>query len=49
MPDSATELVAAFRAGDLSPVEATEATLQRIEERDGALNAFCLVDPAIGR
>jgi aspartyl-tRNA(Asn)/glutamyl-tRNA(Gln) amidotransferase subunit A len=42
---SATELVAAYRAGELSPVEATEATLQRIEERDGDLNAFCLVDP----
>ena len=41
---SATELVAAYRTGDLSPVEATNACLQRIEERDGDLNAFCLID-----
>jgi aspartyl-tRNA(Asn)/glutamyl-tRNA(Gln) amidotransferase subunit A len=45
MLDSATELIAAYRAHDLSPVEATNATLQRIEERDGTLNAFCLLDP----
>src|SRR5918994_1812754 len=44
MLDSATELIAAYRAHDLSPVEATNATLQRIEERDGTLNAFCLLD-----
>src|SRR5687767_5125272 len=41
---SATEIVAAYRARELSPVEATEATLRRIDERDGELNAFCLVD-----
>ena len=42
---TATELIEAYRAHDLSPVEATEATLQRIEERDSTLNAFCLLDP----
>src|SRR5688572_5250092 len=45
MAHTATELVAAYRARELSPVEETEATLQRIEVRDGELNAFCLVDP----
>jgi aspartyl-tRNA(Asn)/glutamyl-tRNA(Gln) amidotransferase subunit A len=44
MPPSATELVAAYRSRELSPVEATEQTLATIEERDGELNAFCLVD-----
>ena len=43
-PLSATELVAAYRAGERSPVEEAEAALGRIEERDGELNAFCLVD-----
>jgi aspartyl-tRNA(Asn)/glutamyl-tRNA(Gln) amidotransferase subunit A len=42
---TATELVERFRSGDLSPVEATRASLERIEEADGVLNAFCLVDP----
>lgn len=41
---TAVELVSAYRAGDLSPVEATTSVLDRIEERDGELNAFCLVD-----
>lgn len=41
---SATELVDAFRARTLSPVEAVEAALARIEALDGRLNAFCLVD-----
>lgn len=41
---SATELVAGYRTGELSPVEATQATLARIDEADGAVNAFCLVD-----
>jgi aspartyl-tRNA(Asn)/glutamyl-tRNA(Gln) amidotransferase subunit A len=41
---TATELVALYRAKRLSPVEATEAALQRIEALDGKLNAFCLVD-----
>lgn len=42
---TAVELVSAYAAGALSPVEATEAVLAAITERDGALNAFCLVDP----
>ncbi len=46
---SATELVAAFRARTLSPVEAAEAALARIEARDGRLNAFCLVDAEAAR
>jgi len=41
---SATELVALYRAGSLSPVEAAMACLKRIEKHDGALNAFTLVD-----
>ena len=40
MPQTATELVAAYRAKELSPVEETEATLRRIEERDGELNSI---------
>lgn len=41
---SATEMVERFRARDLSPVEATEAALARIERHDLVVNAFCLVD-----
>lgn len=41
---SATEMVAAFRLGELSPVEATRASLDRIAETDRTVNAFCLVD-----
>jgi aspartyl-tRNA(Asn)/glutamyl-tRNA(Gln) amidotransferase subunit A len=41
---SATELVALYRAKKLSPVEATRATLGRIEALDKTYNAFCLVD-----
>jgi aspartyl-tRNA(Asn)/glutamyl-tRNA(Gln) amidotransferase subunit A len=41
----ATELLAAYRAGELSPVEATRDALERIERFDGAVNAYCLVDP----
>lgn len=41
---TAVELVAAYRARELSPVEATNAVIDRIEEADGDLNAFCLVD-----
>ncbi|GAA3923086.1 amidase [Actinomadura viridis] len=42
---TATELLAAYRAGTLSPVEATEAVLERIDRLDPRLNAFCLVEP----
>lgn len=41
---TAAELLAGYRSGEFTPVEATEAVLDRIEERDGALNAFVLVD-----
>ncbi|WP_109524810.1 MULTISPECIES: amidase [Nocardia] len=42
---TAVELVSAYAAGVLSPVEATEAVLETITARDEAVNAFCLVDP----
>ncbi|MFC8047742.1 amidase [Nocardia sp. NPDC057353] len=42
---TAVQLVSAYAAGALSPVEATEAVLAAITERDPAVNAFCLVDP----
>src|SRR4051794_20778362 len=41
---SAAELVAAYRTGELSPVEVATASLERIERLDGELNAFCLLD-----
>ncbi|WP_024936285.1 amidase [Actinomadura welshii] len=41
---TATELVEAYAAGTLSPVEAAEAVLARIRRDDPELNAFCLVD-----
>jgi aspartyl-tRNA(Asn)/glutamyl-tRNA(Gln) amidotransferase subunit A len=41
---TATELLAAYRSGEFSPVEATEAALERIERHDPEVNAFCLVD-----
>jgi aspartyl-tRNA(Asn)/glutamyl-tRNA(Gln) amidotransferase subunit A len=49
MPDeiallSAKDLIARFRDGSLSPVEATKAALARIEAHNPALNAFILVD-----
>jgi aspartyl-tRNA(Asn)/glutamyl-tRNA(Gln) amidotransferase subunit A len=43
---TATELLAEYRAGRLSPVEATKNALARIDELNGTLNAFCLVDAA---
>ncbi|GAA4494231.1 amidase [Actinoallomurus oryzae] len=42
---TASEMLAAFRAGSLSPVEATSAVLARIAEADPSVNAFCLVAP----
>lgn len=42
---TASELVAAYATGELSPVEATQNALRVIEERDGETNAYCLVDP----
>jgi aspartyl-tRNA(Asn)/glutamyl-tRNA(Gln) amidotransferase subunit A len=49
MPDeiallSAKDLIAHYRNGSLSPVEATKAALARIEAHNPALNAFILVD-----
>lgn len=41
---TASELVAAYSQGALSPVEATKAALDAIERRDGECNAYCLVD-----
>jgi len=41
---TATELVAAYRAGEVSPVEVTQAALDIIEAGDTDLNAWCLVD-----
>ncbi|MFR9731594.1 amidase [Saccharopolyspora sp. MS10] len=41
---TATDMLERFASGELSPVEATEATLRRIEEADGTVNAYCLVD-----
>jgi aspartyl-tRNA(Asn)/glutamyl-tRNA(Gln) amidotransferase subunit A len=42
---SAVELLDRYRDGSLSPVEATQATLARIERHNPAFNAFNLVDP----
>jgi aspartyl-tRNA(Asn)/glutamyl-tRNA(Gln) amidotransferase subunit A len=42
----AVELLAAYRARTLSPVEATTAVLARIARLDPRVNAFCLVDEA---
>ena len=41
---SAIDLLAAYEDGSLSPVEATEAALGRINQCNEAFNAFCLVD-----
>lgn len=40
----ATDLLAAYRSGELSPVEATRDALERIETYDPIVNAFCLVE-----
>lgn len=42
---TASELVAAYSSGELSPVEATHSALEAIRERDTDYNAFTLVDP----
>jgi len=42
---SATELIALYRAKALSPVEATKAALARVERLEGAVNAWCHLDP----
>lgn len=42
---TATQLVAAYGEGELSPVEATTAVLDQIDNVDGALGAYCYLDP----
>ncbi|MGQ7787620.1 amidase [Nesterenkonia sp. K-15-9-6] len=46
---TAAELIAGYRAGDFTPVDATEAVLEQIARHDDALNAFVLVDPESAR
>ena len=46
---SAHELLGAYRAREVSPVDVLEACLARIEARDPVLNAFCLLDPEQAR
>jgi aspartyl-tRNA(Asn)/glutamyl-tRNA(Gln) amidotransferase subunit A len=43
---SATELLAAYRDGTLSPVQATRDALDRVEQLNSQVNAYCLVDEA---
>jgi aspartyl-tRNA(Asn)/glutamyl-tRNA(Gln) amidotransferase subunit A len=43
---SATELLAAYRSGELSPVRATQDALDRAEKLNPEVNAYCLLDPA---
>ena len=45
---TATELLAIFRSGEASPVDAMQQTLERVERIDPSINAFCLVDPDAG-
>ena len=40
---SATELLGLYRRRELSPVEATRAVLERIDARNAAINAYCLI------
>ena len=42
---TALEMLDAFTRRELSPVEATQAVLERIGLADDAVNAYCLVDP----
>ncbi|MBO0839449.1 MAG: amidase [Sciscionella sp.] len=44
IPLTASELVAGYSAGDISPVEATRDALNRISEHNEKLNAFCYLD-----
>jgi aspartyl-tRNA(Asn)/glutamyl-tRNA(Gln) amidotransferase subunit A len=41
---TAVELLTAYRDGELSPVEAVQAVLERVERLDAQVNAFCLLD-----
>jgi aspartyl-tRNA(Asn)/glutamyl-tRNA(Gln) amidotransferase subunit A len=42
---SAAELVLRYRRKELSPVEVTDAVLDRIDRHNGAVNAFCWLNP----
>ena len=42
---TAADLGARFRSGELSPLDATQASLEAIERHDGRVHAFCLTDP----
>jgi aspartyl-tRNA(Asn)/glutamyl-tRNA(Gln) amidotransferase subunit A len=42
---TASELVAGYRSGAFTPIDATRSVLDAIEERDAAVNAFVRVDP----
>jgi aspartyl-tRNA(Asn)/glutamyl-tRNA(Gln) amidotransferase subunit A len=46
---TAAELSANYRNRTLSPVEAVEACLARIEALDAGINAFCLVEAAVSQ
>ncbi|WP_083913558.1 amidase [Nocardia concava] len=46
---SATELTARVRSGELSPVEITDAVLDRMQELDPQLHAFCTPTPDLAR
>jgi aspartyl-tRNA(Asn)/glutamyl-tRNA(Gln) amidotransferase subunit A len=41
---TAVQLVAAYRTGELSPVEATQSVLERVDQLDGQVRAYCFVD-----
>lgn len=41
---TASELISAYTAREVSPVEATKAALDAIDRRDETLNSYCLVD-----
>jgi Asp-tRNA(Asn)/Glu-tRNA(Gln) amidotransferase A subunit family amidase len=43
-PPTATELLAAYRAGELSPVEVVRSALEAAERLNGTLNAYLAID-----
>ena len=45
MTQTVIEMATAVQRGDVSPRELVDATLQRIDDRDGVLNSFVAVDP----
>ncbi|MFE2089172.1 hypothetical protein [Streptomyces sp. NPDC059460] len=40
---TATEIAAAVRAGELSPVEVAEAVIEAVDALNSTLNAFCIL------